>query len=43
MRTSIPLSSGDWVIAVARGDSAMDPMFRKGVVPFAFTNPVRVK
>jgi len=43
LKTSIPLATGDWVIAIARGESAMSPMFRRGVVPFAFTNPVMVR
>lgn len=43
VRTRISLEPGDWVVAVARGESPMDVLFRRGVVPFAFTNPVWVR
>lgn len=43
LRTRLTLDAGDWVIAIARGSSEMDPLFRRGVVPFAFTNPVFVR
>jgi hypothetical protein len=40
--TSLDLRPGDWVIAVAGGSKEMDPLFRRGIVPFAFTNPIFV-
>jgi hypothetical protein len=39
----IPLTKGDWLIAVARGDQAMTFLARPGAKPFAFTNPVWIQ
>jgi len=40
--TSVDLRPGDWIIAIAGGSRDMDPLFRRGVVPFSFTNPIYV-
>jgi hypothetical protein len=37
------LVSGDWVIAIARGDRAMSFLSRGGATPLGFTNPVWVQ
>ncbi|MFO0551220.1 MAG: CehA/McbA family metallohydrolase [Polyangiaceae bacterium] len=42
LRVPVELADGDWVIAVTGGDKEMEPLLRRGVLPFAFTNPVRV-
>lgn len=38
----LDLEKGDWVIAIAGGTKEMDVLFRRGVPPFAFTNPIFV-
>jgi hypothetical protein len=38
----LELEKGDWVIAVAGGTKEMEVLFRRGVPPFAFTNPIFV-
>jgi len=42
LRATLDLRAGDWVIATAGGSKEMDPLFRRGVVPYAFTNPIVV-
>jgi hypothetical protein len=39
----VPLHSGDWVLAIARGSKPMTLLHRAGALPFAFTNPVFVR
>lgn len=39
---SVPVKSGDWLIAVAGGTKEMAPLYRRGVPPFAFTNAIFV-
>ncbi|MBL9020714.1 MAG: PHP domain-containing protein [Myxococcales bacterium] len=43
LRERVALEPGDWVVAVVRGEAPMAPLFRRGVIPFAFTNPVWVR
>jgi hypothetical protein len=43
LRAEVDLRAGDWVIAVTRGERTMAPLFRRGVLPFAFTNAVFVE
>jgi len=38
----MPLRSGDWILAVARGNKPMTFLHRPGALPFGFTNPIRV-
>lgn len=41
--TSIDLKPSTWLIAMAGGSTAMDAvLFRRGIPPFAFTNPIYV-
>ncbi len=42
LSTQVELRPGDWILAVAGGDKEIDALFRRGVVPYAFTNPVFV-
>jgi hypothetical protein len=42
-RLVAPLHTGDWVVAVVRGEKAMSYLPRAGAKPLAFTNPVWVK
>jgi hypothetical protein len=42
-RFTTPLTAGDWVIAIARGDRPMGFLTRAGARPFAFTNPVWIR
>jgi len=39
----VTLHSGDWILAIARGSKPMTFLHRPGALPFAFTNPVRVR
>ncbi len=39
----VPLKSGDWVLAVARGSKPMTFLYRPGALPYSFTNPVYVR
>ena len=39
----VALRPGDWIIAIARGDRPMTFLHRPGALPFAFTNPIRVR
>jgi hypothetical protein len=39
----VALRSGDWIIAIARGTKPMTFLHRPGALPFAFTNPIRVR
>ncbi len=39
----LPLHSGEWVIAIARGNKPMTWLHRYGAMPFAFTNPIWVR
>jgi hypothetical protein len=39
----VALRSGDWIIAIARGAKPMTFLHRPGALPFAFTNPIRVR
>ena len=39
----LPLRSGDWIIAIARGNKPMTWLHRYGALPFAFTNPIWVR
>lgn len=39
---TLTLAKGDWVIALAGGTKDMDVLYRSGVPPFAFTNPIFV-
>jgi hypothetical protein len=39
----LPLRSGDWIIAIARGAKPMTLLHRAGALPFAFTNPIRIR
>jgi hypothetical protein len=39
----IALHAGDWIIAIARGNKPMTFLHRPGALPFAFTNPIRVR
>jgi hypothetical protein len=39
----VPLRSGDWIIAIARGNKPMTWLHRYGALPFAFTNPIWVR
>ena len=39
----LTLHSGEWVIAVARGNKPMTWLHRYGAMPFAFTNPIWVR
>jgi hypothetical protein len=41
--TRMALRSGDWIIAIARGKKPMTFLHRSGALPFAFTNPIRVR
>jgi hypothetical protein len=41
--SKIALASGDWVLAIARGDRPMAFLPRAGAKPFAFTNPVWIR
>lgn len=43
LRTKLSLKAGDWIIAIARGQKAMEFLYRPGAQPFAFTNAVYVK
>jgi hypothetical protein len=43
MKTKEQLASGDWLVAVVRGDKPMKPLYRDGAKPFAFTNPIFVR
>ena len=40
---ALSASSGDWLVAIARGARPMKQLYRSGALPFAFTNPIRVK
>ncbi len=42
LQESVALLPGDHVFAVVRGKREMDVLWRRGVVPFAFTNAVHV-
>jgi len=42
LTASLDLAPDDWVIAIAGGTKEMEVLFRRGVPPFAFTNPVFV-
>ncbi|MBL8740551.1 MAG: CehA/McbA family metallohydrolase, partial [Myxococcales bacterium] len=42
LEATLDLRAGDWVIATAGGTKEMDPLFRRGIPPFAFTNPIFV-
>jgi hypothetical protein len=42
-RATVTASSGDWLLAIARGQKPMKHLYRPGALPFAFTNPVWVK
>ena len=42
-RFTMALASGDWVLAVARGDRPMTFLPRAGARPFAFTNAVWIR
>jgi hypothetical protein len=37
---TVATESGDWLLVVARGDAAMEQLYREDAMPFAFTNPV---
>ncbi|MFO0755431.1 MAG: CehA/McbA family metallohydrolase [Byssovorax sp.] len=37
------LQKGDWIIAIARGDTPMPELHRQGALPFGFTNPIWVE
>jgi hypothetical protein len=39
----VRLKTGDYVMAVARGAKPMSFLYRAGALPFAFTNPIRVR
>jgi hypothetical protein len=39
----VALRPGDWIIAIVRGDRPMTFLHRPGALPFAFTNPIRVR
>ena len=39
---TLDLKQGDWVIATATGQTPMTTLYRRGALPFAFTNPVWV-
>ena len=41
--TRLPLRSGDWIVAVARGSQPMAFLHRPGALPFGFTNPIHVR
>jgi hypothetical protein len=41
--TSVELRSGDWLVALARGERPMTMLHRWGARPFAFTNPIRAR
>jgi hypothetical protein len=41
--TRVALRSGDWIVAIARGSQPMAFLHRPGALPFAFTNPIRVR
>jgi len=41
--TTQSLKTGDWVIAIVRGDKPMTFLPRPGAKPFAFTNPVWIE
>jgi hypothetical protein len=41
--TRMALRSGDWIIAIVRGNKPMTFLHRAGALPFAFTNPIRVR
>jgi hypothetical protein len=40
---TVPMKSGDWLIAVVRGEAPMTMLHRPGAKPFAFTNPIRAR
>ncbi len=43
LQGTLELVRGDWVVAIARGQKPMTPLFRGGVLPLSFTNPVWVE
>jgi hypothetical protein len=42
LEATLDLRPGDWVIATTGGTKEMDPLYRRGVPPYAFTNPIFV-
>ncbi len=42
-RWTVDLAQGDWILAIARGEAPMTPLYRPGALPFAFTNPIRAR
>lgn len=43
LSAELELEAEDWVLAVTGGTSEMEVLFRRGVPPFAFTNPIFVR
>jgi hypothetical protein len=42
-KITLPVRSGDYLLAVVRGREPMAYLHRPGALPFAFTNPIRVQ
>ncbi len=42
LETTLTLEPGDSIVAIASSPKEIEVMFRRGILPFAFTNPVRV-